>query len=86
MIGIDGKTLTRWQVNPSIIWTLTSGAKPNLLIDASESEGVDLAEQAFRDYVLKSPAPSRWVVPKAWVSRRCHPCPSQPSLPRMFRS
>ena len=72
---IDGKVLTRWHVTPTIIWTVTSGAKPNLLIDALESEGVDLTEQVFRDYVLKSPVPSRWVIPKAWVSR------TLPSLP-----
>ena len=68
---VGGVVLNRWQITPTIVWAVTAGSQPNLLVTAREDfdapTGPDsIAEQVFGKYTIGPPAPSRWVVPLVW--------------------
>ena len=50
-----------------IVWTVTAGPQPNLLVTALEVAPTDgMTEQLFGEYTVGPPATSRWVVPLDW--------------------
>ena len=81
---VGGVLCHRWQISADIVWTVTVGAAPNLLVQAVQT-GPEVAAQDFGCYVLAAPNPSRWDVPIGWV--RCvlacwrRPCPAALATP-----
>ena len=59
--------MNRWQISSTIVWTVTAGSQPNLLVTALLDDPTDgLTEQLYGNYTIGPPAPSRWAVPLDW--------------------
>lgn len=74
-----------WQISADIVWAVTVGAAPNLVVQAVLT-GPEVSAQDYSGYVLAPPNISRWNVPVEWV--RCvlacwhRPWPARPRLGR----